>query len=357
MAENAGFEFAERINPDSPMAMGFADQQTNAAGPAQIVTFVGNSSAKLTNAVPGDYFDLGSIAHFSHDISDLYQFYSTHNQDPRHPDGETFQERCMYMFRANQLGTPNGIPAAGHADQYTNGGGPAYINNVFQGTGSAAAEAQDSAGKFTPANATQNATFTGEGRVGHIDGLQRSSRAADGTPIHIRNDGPGLDGMDVPAFRTFPGANGVDMPAGSNQFKLQFLAFVPTADFFATMRANSACQDLQKRFFPNNGDDNGLERFITATRRQNFLVPPRRHRSFPLVELAAAADRPRAAARRAAAAKAAKPAAPAPSPSPSGGGSGGGGGGGGTGGGGGHGGGGHSGGGGHGGGGGGHHGR
>jgi len=31
--------------------------------------------------------------------------------------------------------------------------------------------------------------------------------------------------------------------------------------------------------------DNGLERFITATRRQNFLIPPRRHRGFPLVEL------------------------------------------------------------------------
>jgi len=31
---------------------------------------------------------------------------------------------------------------------------------------------------------------------------------------------------------------------------------------------------------------NGLERFITATRRQNFLVPPRRHRAFPLIELA-----------------------------------------------------------------------
>jgi len=30
---------------------------------------------------------------------------------------------------------------------------------------------------------------------------------------------------------------------------------------------------------------NGLERFITATRRQNFLVPPRRHRAFPLLEL------------------------------------------------------------------------
>jgi hypothetical protein len=140
--------------------------------------------------------------------------------------------------------------------------------------------------------------------------------------------------MDVPAFRTFPGANGVDVPAGSNQFKLQFIVFVPTAQFFAAMRTNAAAQDLEHEFQANSSDDNGLERHITATRRQNFLVPPRRHRAFPLVELADPDNRPKAAARRAKAAKAAKSAAPTPaaSPSPSGGGGTGGGSGGGSGG-------------------------
>jgi hypothetical protein len=56
--------------------------------------------------------------------------------------------------------------------------------------------------------------------------------------------------------------------------------FVPTADFFAQLRTSAAAQDLQHQFLDNEDDDNGLERFITATRRQNFLVPPRRHRSF-----------------------------------------------------------------------------
>jgi hypothetical protein len=90
--------------------------------------------------------------------------------------------------------------------------------------------------------------------------------------------------MDVPAFRTFPGSNGVDVPAGSNQFKLQFLVFVPTSEFFRAMRVNVAAQDLQHKFLADQDDDNGLERFITATRRQNFLAPPRRNRAFPLVE-------------------------------------------------------------------------
>ena len=284
MANQYGFEFASRVNPDSPMTMGFTDQQVNASGPPQIVTFVGNSSAKITNANPGDYFDNGSIMHFSHVIEDLYQFYSLPNQDSRRPDGEPFAERCQYMFRSNQLGTPNGIPAAGNTDQFTNGGGPAHINNVFQGTSDAMLGAQDAGGTFTPANQSQSATFTGAGRIGHIAALQRVSRAADGTPMHIRNDGPGLDGMDVPAFQLFPGQGTVS--AGAPQFKLQFAIFVPTADFFQRMRAGTAALDLQAQFLDNEDDDNGLERFLTATRRQNFLVPPRRHRAFPLAELA-----------------------------------------------------------------------
>jgi hypothetical protein len=282
MAEQYGFEFAPRINPNSSMAMGFVDQQTDSSGSPAICTFVGNASAKLTDAQPGSYFDNGSIAHFSHDIEDLYQFYATENQDSRHPDGESFQERCQYMFRSNQLGTVHGLPAEGNADQFTNGGGPAFINNVFQGTNSAQLGAQDSAGTFAPGNQTLSATFTGLPRIGHEAALQRVSRAADGTPLHIRNDGPGLDGMDVPAFQLFPGQG--TFAAGSNQFKLQFLMFIPTADLFARMRTAVAAQDFQAQF-DVDPDDNGLERFITATRRQNFLVPPRRHRAFPLVEL------------------------------------------------------------------------
>jgi hypothetical protein len=30
---------------------------------------------------------------------------------------------------------------------------------------------------------------------------------------------------------------------------------------------------------------NGINAFIQATRRQNFLIPPRAHRAFPLLEL------------------------------------------------------------------------
>jgi hypothetical protein len=249
MAETHGFPYAEEINSDSPMWMGFLDQQTDGAGPAAICTFAGNSSAVLTTAKAGDYFDNGGIQHLSHVIEDLAQFY----QEPTATDtGEPFTERVQYMFRSNP------IPSTGNTDQFNDGGGPSYFNNVFQGTGDAAANAQGIN------------TFQGEHRLGHLSCLQRSSRAADTTPVHIRMDGPGLDNMDV--------------PGGSVQPKLQFTIFTPTADFFRTMRINQASLDLQEEF-DVAASDNGLERFLTATRRQNFLIPPRRHRAFPLVEL------------------------------------------------------------------------
>jgi len=245
IAETHQLPYATRINPQSPMWMGFADQQTSGSGPPEITTCQGNRSARLTTANLGDYFDNAAIMHLSHVIEDLTQFYAR-------PD-EPFTERVQYMFRSNP------IASTGNPDQFTNGGDPALLNNTFQGP-------QDAA-----ANAAGINTYQGERRIGHLSALQRSSRAADGTPIHIRADGPGFDNLDV--------------PDGSAQPKLHFCIFVPTAEFFTTLRRNQASLDLQQA---NNvsPSDNGLERFITATRRQNFLIPPRRHRAFPLLELA-----------------------------------------------------------------------
>jgi hypothetical protein len=278
------YEFHTRVNQISSMTMGFVDQQTNAsAAPGDVIFASAGAGDGLTTARPGDYFDNGAIAHLSHDIEDLYQFYALPNQDSRHPDGEPFTERVMYMFRANQLGTVHGLPSEGNVDQFTNGGGPAFLNNVFQGNDSVVHEAHDTAGTFAPGNQTIDATFTGLGRIGHIAGLQRFGRTSSGAPLHIRNDGPGFDSMDVGSFQLFPG--GPTIAAGSNQFKLQFLVFMPTAELFRQMRVGVAAQDLAEPTGTVDPDDNGMERFITATRRQNFLVPPRRHRSFPLLEL------------------------------------------------------------------------
>ncbi len=257
VADNNNLVFAPFVNPQSPMWMGFADQQVNASAPAQNVTFAGGGGIDLTTAEPGDYFDLGSMQHLSHDILDMTQWFDQDAAGTPGGDG-TFLEHVQYMFRADPP------PSMGNANQFVNGGGPAFLNNVFAGFGDAAKSAQ---GIGTQPDET---TGRPQHRMGHISCLQRSSRTAGGRPIHLRMDGPGFDAMDV--------------PDGTEQPKLQFTVFVPSADFFSRMRANQASLDLATKFGVAT-TDNGLERFITATRRQNFLIPPRRHRAFPFAEL------------------------------------------------------------------------
>jgi len=254
LADAKGMEFRQNVHPRSPMWMGFADQHRIAAGPAPIVTFQGNASAKVTDAAPGSYFDNGSVQHFSHVLLDLDTW--------KFP---TYSTRVGYMFRHNPP------PAAAYTDPATtspptNDGGPAYVVNEFRDPGDAE---QNAKGIGTPG---------GEPSMGHTTALQRSSRAADGTPMHIRLDGPGWDKMDM----DLPGVP--DRYRGKEHPKLQFSIFVPSADFFDRMRRNGSARDLTE---PNGVLEraNGLEFYTTTTRRQNFLVPPRRHRAFPLVDL------------------------------------------------------------------------
>jgi hypothetical protein len=143
------------------------------------------------------------------------------------------------------------------ADQYTDGGGPTFLPNHNKGS----KDAEKSAKGIGTPNRVH--------RIGHNSALQRVSRAKDGTPLHSRLDGPGFDLIDV--------------PGGKREPKLHFSIFVPTSDFFARLRVAQASLDLAKKYRVKDSH-NGLERFLTTTRRQNFLVPPRRHRAFPLLE-------------------------------------------------------------------------
>jgi hypothetical protein len=253
IADSQRLPFASFVNPASPMWMGFFDQQVNASAPAQDVTFVGGHGIKLTTADPGDYFDNGSIQHLSHLLLDLQQFY-VDGREPEEPvdHRENFDERLQYMFES-----PSQV-AEDPVDPFTDGGGPrnlstrgAVLPNVFRG----ADYARQSAVQF--------------GRMGHLSQLHRTGRTADGRPIHLRIDGPGFDALDTTTRRNTP--------------KLQFSGFFPSADFFAELRRAQASVDLLEELDLEE-EDHGIERFITTTRRQNFLIPPRRHRAFPLAE-------------------------------------------------------------------------
>jgi hypothetical protein len=264
VATQQGFTFAGVVNPKSTMWMSFVDQQTAGSAAATRVTFAGSG---LTDGTPGRYLDLGAIQHLSHVIQDLHQFYDVDeapdaNGHPVFGDDAEFSEKVQYMFHA---------PPVAQADPANDLTGPAILPNQFRGTGYAAQTAQGIGTDIDPT------TGQHERRVGHLSGLQRSSRDGQGLPLHQRLDGPGFDSLDM---------NVTGIPTrfrNKSHPKLQFSIFVPSSAFFEDMRRNQASLDLQQRF-GSDPADNGLERFLTATRRQNFLVPPRRHRAFPLVE-------------------------------------------------------------------------
>jgi hypothetical protein len=210
VADAHSLPYAASIDPRSPLWMGFADQQVGASGPPPIVTFAGNASARETTARHGDPFDNGSILHLSHLVEDLAAFYA-----------EPPAERVQLMFRSNPAPAPR-----------------VYLENAFRDAGDAERAVAET------------------GRVGHVAAVQRTSRAADGTPLHIRLDGPGFDALDVAE------------PAP----KLHFAMLVPSSDRFARLRQRQGELKVER---------NGIERFIRATRRQNFVIPPRRRRVFP----------------------------------------------------------------------------
>jgi hypothetical protein len=74
-----------------------------------------------------------------------------------------------------------------------------------------------------------------------------------------------------------------DLPAAG----MHFLAFSPSSDFFRRMRLamDGRYSDGVALPIDPSSPRMGLNGVIHATHRQNFLVPPRRHRSFPLAEL------------------------------------------------------------------------
>jgi hypothetical protein len=251
LANASNQQYQERVNPQARLWMGFDDHQTGSDAPADITTFAGSDLARLTTAVPGDYFARASVVHLSHVILDLDQYYLPDVNNPTDTEAG-YTKRVQYMFRASDP------PPLGGVDQFTNGGGTPFVANPFVGTGNAA----DGAKGIGVPDRTP--------RLGHVSSLQRTSRTKDGTPLHIRIDGAGFDAIDTPYAQKLP--------------KLHFSMYLPTADTFAAMRRSQAGLDLVRRYGVLERD-NGIERFLTTTRRQNFLSPPRSHRAFPLVEL------------------------------------------------------------------------
>jgi hypothetical protein len=136
--------------------------------------------------------------------------------------------------------------------------------------------------------------FRDTGRIGHSAAIQTTSRLQRdivgedathyprGTAIPQRAD---FNTLDNPfAWSSDPKRDQMqDSPAAG----VHFVVFNPSSDDFHRNRLamDGVLPDGTHLPLPARARGQGFNSILRTTHRQNFLVPPRRHRSFPLAEL------------------------------------------------------------------------
>ena len=132
------------------------------------------------------------------------------------------------------------------------------------------------------------------GSIGHSASIQTTSRlprdtvGADGTvypkgtAVPIRAD---FNTLDNP----FLYSDEAQLVQPTPRAGIHFVVFNPSSDDFNRNRLamDGVMPDGTRLPFDPNDRGQGINAVLKTTHRQNFLVPPRRHRSFPLAELRA----------------------------------------------------------------------
>jgi hypothetical protein len=246
MALAAGIPGAELIVDGVQMFLGFTSTQKAAMAPDRIASF--ETLSGHTDQKPGSFWSGGAAMHLSHLDEDLERWWHT----------VPFTDQLRAMTRPG-LTVPD--------KTYT---------------------IAEDVSRVETANDV-HADLASFGGVGHSATLQTVTRLqadtrdaygvvrARGTAIVQRADFNTLDNpFTAPASSSTPSAG------------LHFVAFAPTTGLFNRARRamDGALGDGSTLPLDARAVEQGFNAFIHPTHRQNFLAPPRAHRSFPLAELA-----------------------------------------------------------------------
>jgi hypothetical protein len=251
LATAAGIPGADAIPDGAQLFMGFTSTQRSALGPTRIANF--ESLRGVTDQWPNGYFRHGTVMHLSHLFEDLEHWY----------DGD-------FVFRAWAAFRPGINPPDG-------------TRTIPEGASVLQTQQQVIDG------------FASNGIVGHSASLQPLSRLgaatvdnygkryAAGTALVQRADFNSLDnpfGWTVDERR--------DQWRAKPSAGLHFVSFTATASIFERVRRamDGHYPDGKGTGLPPRDVELGLNSLLRTTHRQNFLVPPRARRSFPLAELA-----------------------------------------------------------------------
>jgi hypothetical protein len=249
MALAAKVPGADLVPHTSELFLGFTSTQKAGLGPTRIANF---ETLGYTNAKDG-YFEGGTHLALSHIFEDLEAWYLTFD----------YRDRVDTTFDPGMKAKPGAqtIPQ-----------GPKQVASVEKVTRG----------------------FHETGTIGHSASLQTTSRLLEdtrgsdgtiyvkGTAIPHRADFNTLDNPFAWSSRPEIDDMGDEPRAG-----VHFVVFNPSSDDFRRnrMAMDGVLPDGTRLPFQRGARGQGLNSVLETTHRQNFLVPPRRHRSFPLAEL------------------------------------------------------------------------
>jgi hypothetical protein len=247
LALAAGIPGADLIPDTAELFLGFTSTQKAGMGPGPIANF---ETLGYVDFRGSDYFRNGTHMHLSHIREDVEAWYINFE----------FDERVATAFRPNlqvkqdAQTVPQGPKAVSSADDVRR-------------------------------------DYRSSGRIGHSAAIQTTSRLLQdtvgsdgtlypkGTAIPVRAD---FNTLDDP-FNWSENADEIGaVPAAG----VHFVVFNPTGDDFRRNRLamDGHLPDGTIAFEPR-AREQGFNSVLSTTHRQNFVVPPARHRSFPLVEL------------------------------------------------------------------------
>ena len=252
MATAAGIDGANLIPDGAELFFGFTSTQKAGLGPSRIANLETLGYADLARSA---YFARGTHMHVSHVFEDLAGWYLALD----------FQSRLDTTFRPG-LGVPP------------------YTQTVPQGPHQAQTQSE------------VRRDYARYRQIGHSGSIQPVSRLerdvvgddgtvyAKGTAVPQRAD---FNTLDNPFFWTAD--KGSDAYSEEPAAGLHFVVFNPTSDDFRRTRLamDGIMPDGTRLVFGTGSAGRGFNRLLTTTHRQNFLVPPRAHRAFPLSELRA----------------------------------------------------------------------
>jgi hypothetical protein len=248
LALAAGIPGAASIPRQSPLFMGFASTLVSNMGPDVIANL--ETLPGYTDQWPNGYFKQGTTMHLSHMFEDLETWYE-----------KSFPTQAQ---RVQAIQYPS-VTAAREAD-------------ALQPPGQSAAQVAKGVKRYH--------SYGHSGSLSVVDSTASKTKShygetyPAGTTIPVRGD---FNTLDNPFQYTSDPAS--DHYAKTPAAGLHFLMFQPTIGMFNSVRL------AMDGHFPGKTLDvsphsthAGINSVLQTTHRQNYLVPPRRHRSFPLAE-------------------------------------------------------------------------